>query len=311
MRKIVKIQMLIILALVVFACTNDNEDDLVKDPDKADLASVDRFSDEAAVLMKRSENPNLPAANEAINFDMGDFITQSFGPNGEIVKYYNFDVQRLTPAPIYILYREGETSPVEDQLNIINVIPGDAGYNDFWIIYNVTVPSSYKANSISSLAEIIEKGYPIEKTKTIVNCPVIPFGSTASLRFGTESNQADRGWYKDQIVYYFNFIEKDIVATNDGYNPTSPIYVTFNVNPDSENLNSGPASGVMKETGSLQTHNVIATIPSDEDYSPLWSVYVYDNKDFNDVSNLQTAQAASILMENAMYVNCPVVYVQD
>jgi len=76
------------------------------------------------------------------------------------------------------------------------------------------------------------------------------------------------------------------------------------------NHDSGPASGVLTETGSVQTQGVVATVPGDIDYSPLWSVYVYDNADFDSVDNLTTAQAANILMEGAMYVNCPIVYME-
>lgn len=302
----------LVSALLVFnSCDKDESKDIPKDPNNATIANVDRFSDEAAVLMKRSENSLLPAANTAIDFDMGDFITQSYGPEGEIVKYYNFDVQPLAPAPIYILFREGEIEPVEDQLNIINVIPGDLGYSDFWIIYKVMVPSDYEANLVSSYSDIAKKGYSIDYTNTIVNCPVVPQGSTASMRLGSESSSLDRGWYKDQIVYYFNFLEKDLETTSSSLVPVSPIYVTFNINPDATNSDSGPASGFVTETGSLQTHNVIATIPSDTDYSPLWSVYIYDNTNFENVSNLETAEAATILAEAAMYVNCPVVYMED
>ncbi len=68
------------------------------------------------------------------------FNTHGLGPNGEKTIYYNFDVLSTTPAPIYVLFRMGETTPVSGQLNIVNVIPGDAGYNDFWLVTKVTVP---------------------------------------------------------------------------------------------------------------------------------------------------------------------------
>ena len=46
--------------------------------------------------------------------------------------YTNFDVQSTTPAPIYVLFRKGESAPVAGQPNIVDVIPGDPGHNDFW-----------------------------------------------------------------------------------------------------------------------------------------------------------------------------------
>jgi len=64
----------------------------------------------------------------------------------------------------------------------------------------------------------------------------------------------------------------------------------------------------MTEQGSNQTHNIVATLPEDSGYSPLWQVYVYDNADFESVTDLSSAESANILNTNAGYVNCPVVY---
>lgn len=300
------------ITLISLLFTSCGEDEMIAmDPDTAEIVSVDRFSDAAGTLMKRSENPTLPAANAAINFDVDPFITQSFGPNGEVVKYYNFDVMPIASAPIYVLFREGSDTPLEDQLNIINVIPGDAAYNDFWRMYKVFVPDEYVANAYTSFQEIIDAGYDIEFTNTIVNCPVVPAGSTANLRYTDESINYDRGWYKGKVVYYFTFMEDEILSNSSGLVLLSPIYVTFNVNPDENNPDSGPPSGFVMETGSVQTHNVIATIPGDADYSPFWSVYIYDNADFDNVSDLPSALNANILMQGAAYVNCPVVYVES
>jgi hypothetical protein len=150
-------------------------------------------------------------------------------------------VQTLYPAPLYVLMKNGEL--IKDQLNIIDVIPGDVGYNDFWLKYVVTVPSDYVANTVTSFQDIIDRGYEITNTGVLVNCPVVPKGSTASKRLGSESTSLDRGWYKDQIVYYFTFIEKDLEVNSAGLTPISPIYVTFNINPDESDPRSGPPSG--------------------------------------------------------------------
>jgi len=301
------------LIILSFSQCDDDDDFQLepKNPDTATEVSIDRFSDDAATLMKRSENSELPDANEPINFDQQGFITQSFGPDGQVVRYYDFDVQPLAPAPLYVLFKEGSTDPVENQLNIIDVIPGDAGYNDFWRMFKVTVPDDYVANTVTSYQEIINQGYYFESTPNIINCPVVPKGSTATMRLGNESSALDRGWYKGEVVYYFTFTEKELEVNDVGLVPISPIYVTFNINPDDNNPDSGPASGFVTETGSVQTHNVIETVPSDEDYSPLWSVNVYDNTNFDNVTNLTSAQAANILAEGVMYVNCPVVYIEN
>ncbi len=170
----------------------------------------------------------------------------------------------------------------------------------------MTVPEGYVANTAASYLDIIEGGYPTQASSTIVNCPVAPLGSSAMKRYiGDTDTTLHRGWYKRKIVYYFNFNEAEITINSSNEVPTSPIYVTFQINPGE--TGGGPASGAVTETGTSQTHNVIATLPEDQDYSPLWSVNVYDNSDFANVSDLISAQAATILGSNVMYVNCPVV----
>ena len=275
------------------------------DPDSAPVVSIDRFSDAAGNLFQRSSNTALPAANAPVNFDQGPFITKGFGPSGQIIEYYNFDVMPTTPAPIYVLFEEGSDTPVAGQLNIVNVIPGETGYNDFWQVHKVTVPEGYVANTVTSYEGIMEEGFTVEATNILVNCPIVPEGSTASKRFTSAENTGlVRGWYKKEVVFYFSFEEKALMAAS-GLVPTSPIYVTFNINAGEDG--GGPPSGFKTETGNDQSHNVAATVPSDNSYSPLWVVNIYDNANFDQVSDLGSAQSANILVAGAAIVNCPIV----
>ena len=278
---------------------------MAKDPATAEKVAVDRFSDQAAMLMRRSAAATLPGPNQAINFDVAPFVTQGLGPAGQKVKYYNFDVQSTTPAPIYVFFQAGASMPIPGQLNVVDVIPGDPGYNDFWLVHKVTVPAGYVANTVTSHAELVATGWPIEATTTLVNCPVVPEGSTATLRLGGGSSALVTGWYKGKTVRYFSFEEKALTGPAV---PTSPIYVTFTINPNLPG--GGPASGFVTEPGTMSTHNVVATLPTDAAYSPLWLVNVYDNAAFASVSNLSTATAAPQLAAGVATVNCPIVEVQ-
>jgi hypothetical protein len=279
-----------------------------RNPDTTEAVSVDRFADSFAHLFARSKNPALPAANAPIDFDSGaPFITHGYSPAGGKVTYYNFDVLPGKPAPIYVLFKPGASSPVADQLNIIDVIPGDAGYNDFWNVVKVTVPADYVANSVTSASAIVAAGWAMERTPMIVNCPVVPAGSTAKLRYTSEPAGLVRGWYKDKVVSYFSFSERPLTATSDGGVPIAGIFVTFNLNPDGSNPASGPASGFRTEEGTMQTHNVVEALPEDSGYSPLWDVNIYDNGAFAGVSNLPTAMSAPVVAMNAALVNCPIV----
>jgi hypothetical protein len=305
------------LALVLSAGCGDDGDDgdeghagasapQPKDPDDAELVAVDRFSEDAATLMVRTDDNGLPEADEPIDFDQAPFVTQGLGPDGEVVRYYNFDVQPLEPAPIYALFREGDDSPVEGQLNIIDVIPGDAGYNDFWQVQRVSVPADYVANTVTSLSEIRDMDFAVEATDMLVNCPVVPNGSTASERLDGSDPSLHSGWYRGRVVRYFTFEEKALAGESV---PVSPIYVAFNVNPDEPG--GGPGSGFMTEDDGEQTHNVVATLPRDADYSPLWLVQVYDRAAFADVADLESAQDAMLLGEDAATVNCPIVSIDE
>ncbi len=309
MRKKILITSLILIALIE-SCKKDDTKPSPLDPDTAGDVMVDRFSSAAAHLFVRTADNNFPAAGAPIDFDMiPAFHTMGLGPNGEKTEYYNFDVQSTAPAPIYVLFKSSESMPVKDQLNIVNVIPGDAAYNDFWQVVKVTVPDDYVANTVTSYDQVIKNGYTLTPTTTVVNCPIVPKGSTASKRFlSSESADLTRGWYNSKVVYYFNFSEKMLTAVN-GLVPTSDIYVSFNINPGE--TDGGPASGFKTEDGMAtgQTHNVPETIPTDAAYSPLWDVQIYDNADFSMVSDLSTAMSANILAQDAVIVNCPIVSV--
>jgi len=299
---------LVVFSVVVFLSSCKKSEDAVKiyNPDMAEKVSVDRFSSAAGQLQVRTSTNGLPAPNAPVNFDQGPFITKGLGPQGQHIQYYNFDLHPVTPAPIYVLFRSGESSPVQGQLNIVDVLPGDAHYNDFWQVIKVTVPSTYKANEVASYDDIVSRQYKMEATTSLVNCPVVPEGSTASKRLNGESTALVRGWYDNKVVFYFNFGEKDLMAVA-GQIPTAGIYVSFVVNPSSTNPNSGPASGFDTETGSDQTHNVLSALPTDPGYSPLWVVSAYDNADFNSVSNLSTSLNAHFVGTAIAIVNCPVV----
>jgi hypothetical protein len=303
----------LVLSVFIMACEKDEDTMPVPlDPDTAGDVSVDRFSSDAAHLFVRTADNGFPEANAPVDFDaIPAFITKGLGPNGELTEYYNFDVMSTTPAPIFVLFKSGEDMPVDGQLNIIDVKPGDAGYNDFWLVNKVTVPADYVANTVTSVSEIQQKGYEVTPTTTIVNCPVVPKGSVARKRFlASETSEPTRGWYKSKVVFYFNFLEKDLMADN-GKVPTSDIYVSFNINPDM--VGGGPPSGFKTEddlaTG--RTHNVPETVPTDDAYSPLWDVQIYDNAEFDMVSDLSSAEMTNIMAVDAAIVNCPIVSVQQ
>jgi hypothetical protein len=225
------------------------------DPDQAPIAAVDRFSEKAAHLQLRTPDNRIPGPNEPVDFDNGPFITQGLSPKtGKPVRYYNFDVQTTIPAPFYVLYREGEDKPVAGQLTIIDTLPGEKGYNDFRQVWKVTVPKDYVANTIVDAGELQQAGYKTEQTPAMRNMPIVPDKSKAKMRLKNENPALQRAWYQGKVAKFFSFDEAPL--SGNGV-PLSPIYVTFNVNPDQPN--GGPGSGFKTEPNSEQTHNVPAT----------------------------------------------------
>jgi hypothetical protein len=295
-------------ALSICACSSTEDPTGLQpvQPEDAGDIQIDRFAAGVGMLQVRSESNGLPGPGEAVDFDRPPFITHGLGPSGEPVSYYNFDVQPTVPAPIFALFREGETSPVPGQLNVVDTIPGAPGYNDFWQIQRVRVPASYEANSVTSLDEIRAAGYPIEPTEEIVNCPVVPSGSSARQRLNQADPGLSRGWYRGRVVYYFNFAEHGLAGADV---PVADIFVTFNINPGSDG--GGPASGFKTEAGSEQTHNVLAALPDSAGYSPLWAVDPYDNAGFDQVKDLATVQQARVLAREVAHVNCPVIAIDE
>lgn len=206
-----------------------------------------------------------------------------------------------------MLFREGEDKPVTGQLNIVDAIPGDEGYSDFWQIVPVTVPKGYVANTVTSLRADPRSGVRDAADQQARELPDRAGRVDRAPARGGESPDLHRGWYRGQVVFYFTFEEKSLSTTRQGMVPVSPIYVTFKVNPDQPG--GGPASGFVTERGGVQTHNVVQTIPSDQTYSPLWLVNVYDNTAFPNVHSLQDLGRARILANAVATVNCPIVEV--
>ena len=304
---LIRIVSLALTGTLIAACGSDapmTEPNAVSvDPTTAPKASIDRFSAAAAKLFVRTSANGLPAADAPIDMDTGPFITSGFGPAGQHIKYYNFDVQPTTPAPLYVLFRDGESGPVSGQLGIVDAIPGQQGYSDFWRIMRVTVPKSYVANTVTSLTEIQMRGFAIDATTSLVNDPIVPEGSVARLGGGTHG--LAHWWYRNQVVAYFSFDEAGITTTTQGLVPLEPIYVSFTVNPDQPN---GGAE-FKTEPGSLQTHNVAASVPGQVGYTPLWTVIPFNNSAFATVHDLASAVGAPRFAPVGN-VNCPIVDVR-
>lgn len=295
-----------LLAVLWFAGCTHAPSNVIADPAGREPLVIDRFSAAAGTLQVRTANSGLPGPDQPVDFDRPPFITQSWGPAGEVIRYYNFDVQPTTPATMYVFYRAEQE--LATQHRVIDVLPGQPGYSDFFRVVRVVVPASYAPDELRDAAAILRSGFPLVATSQIANRPVVPRGSRARERLRGAATEPEAGWYRGQQVHWFRFDEATLLAGPGQPVPTSPISVTFHKNPDQPG--GGPPSGFRTEPGGRQTHNVASSLPGDVDYSPLWSVSIYDNAAFPNVFDEATVRAAPFQARNVAAVNCPIVFVQ-
>ena len=210
------------------------------------------------------------------------------------VSYLDYGPQSNVAVPILAFFQAASPStPVAGQRNIIDTIPGQPGYNDFWRVYKVLAPSSYVANSIRSLAEAVASGYMIEATNVVVNCPVVNPNATIA----GSSAAPVAGWYRNRDVFYFDEGTRSPAAGS--VVQDAPIYAFFH-------SDGTPVSG---------QRNVIDVLPGAAGYSDLWRVVkvvvdaTYTANSLKDARSILAARdAGQVNLETTdIYVNCPVV----
>jgi hypothetical protein len=213
------------------------------------------------------------------------------------VQYYDFGTNTPLGAnntvpvqPIWVFIHgmnaDGTPDFVEGQHNIVNTVPGETGYSDLWQVQLVTVPEDYEPDSIRSAQELLDAGFEITPTEMLVNCPIVPEGTT--LEGGEPLVQ---GWHDGEEVFYPDF----------GENPatTAPIWVLIHgMNPD------GTPDFVEGQ------QNIIDVVPGDPGYSDFWRVNMVTVPESYEPNSIRSAQgvidAGFEITQTDMVVNCPV-----
>ncbi|MBN98124.1 MAG: hypothetical protein CME16_02575 [Gemmatimonadetes bacterium] len=281
-------------------------------PEYLPLVEVDRFSDAAGSFFRRSERPDLPQANEPIDFDDELFLLSGLGPNGEAIDFYHFDEKTKTPAPVYQLV-DRVNDPIANQLLIFDVLPGEQGYNDLWQINQVKVlEREYLPNTLNSLEELIDRGFEIMQTEQALNAVIVPAGSKASLRFDKQVPAAPQdGWYRGRIVKYLLFenpSSTDQINLSGGEVQAAQMYGFFENDRDQ-------IKGFALDAQTQLTHNVASVLPgSGGAYSPLWVVQILKLEFFDRVENVLIAGDLASEVENKILpdlrINAPIVRVR-
>jgi hypothetical protein len=242
-------------------------------PPKADfgfdapLLEVDRFSDRAATLLKRSARPDLPAPNAPIRLDASPFLREVVTPDGRKAQCYLLDRRPAVPPRFYVFY-DATGNYILTQFPVVDVAPGDPDYSDVWDLWKVTVPDNFKPDNwirdMETLRKLIrdpDSGYVAERTRALLNGPIVPEGSTAQRKAERRGGAATLRyvWYRDKRAPYLYFEEK-LRIQND----------------------KAPTSKVTAKGGSLPPDGSpleVDTLPGDASYSPMRVLVDADGKE--------------------------------
>lgn len=275
----------------------------------AAVAAVDRFADGFATMFKRSDpifnptvmGPLIPGPNQPIDYDTV-FLARGLGPAGERITYYALDITSDQPGRAFEVH-DASGAPIDGQLPIVELVPGEPGYNDFLRVHEVRVEvDEYEPNQIASVADVdaaIALGaVTLTPSSRVVNWALVPEGTVATRKFDGAAVAGYRAWRGREIVHYLSF-DSALPLTGDLRVPASGVSVIFENGTD-------PSEGFATESDGVQTHNVMRTLPGDSTYSSSWYHQMGRRSGFDAVVDWPSA-IANYAGPLPITVNCPIV----
>ena len=179
----------------------------------APLLVVDRFSDAAGTLLRRSADPTLPKPDDPFSLDDPRFAVAVVGPGDAPARSYNLNVRSATPNRYYVFYdRIGNYRLA--QFPVIEKAPGDPGYSDLWDIWKVITPDSFRETNWVRDSATVEKlladpagGFAAASTGIYLNAPIVPEGTTAGSKAEGRQGRATRlyAWYRGKRAPFLYF----------------------------------------------------------------------------------------------------------
>ena len=236
----------------------------------APLLLVDRFSDTAATRLRRDRVRGLPGPNEPIRLDAAPFLLEVTGPGGRKARCYDLDLRPARPARFYVFYDE-QGNYVLTQFPIVDVAPGDPGYSDLWDLWKVTVPPGFRPDNslrdMTTLDRLLadkESGYTAQRTGALLNGPIVPEGSSASMKADRRDGAAALRyvWYRGRRAPYLYF-EQTLRIAGD-LAPVASMTITPAAGSQAGWRTFDPSPGA----GAI----AVSALPGDPGYSPLWRV---------------------------------------
>lgn len=202
---------------------------------------------------------------------------------GRTVKYFDFGPIKLKAgnkvAPIWTF-----TNGADGQRNIIDTVPGRADYSPLWRVNEVTWASGATPRVLRSAQDVrraVAAGEAtVERTKTVVNCPVLGFGQVRH-----------PGFSRGKTIRYYELGEVKVAAGNE----VVPLWSFTN--------------------GAKGQRNVADVRPGQTAYPPLWSIVEVTwrrgakprvLKSFAQIRRARSARQLT-LRKPSTVVNCPLV----
>jgi hypothetical protein len=205
---------------------------------------------------------------------------------GKSVGYFDYGPIKLKPgnqlAPIWTV-----TNGASGQHNIIDTVPGKAGYSPLWQVNEVTFKDGVTPRLLESKADVDAAAkagdVTVARTSTVVNCPVLGFGQ-----------KKVAGFSGGRIIHYYDLGPVKVAPGN----AVVPLYTVTNpVGPQQHNV----------------TKDTLA--PGQTKYPPLWGIIKVTFKSgvtphlLTSYAQIAKAKAAGqvTITKTSLVVNCPVV----
>lgn len=201
------------------------------------------------------------------------------------IGYFDFGPIKLKPgnklAPLWAV-----TNGAAGQHNIVDTVPGRPDYSPLWQVRMVTFKSGVTPYLLKSKAEVdnaVQKGdATVQKTDTVVNCPVLGFGQ-----------KRVAGFSNGKVIHYYDLGPVKVA-------PGNRVVLLY-----------APTNGVRGQ------HNITAetVLPGQTNYPPLWAIVMVTWKAGAQKTLLTSAAQAKkaqangelIMKRTSLVVNCPVV----
>ena len=174
--------------------------------------------------------------------------------DGKAIGYFDFGPIKLKPgnklAPIWAV-----TNGASGQHNIVDTVPGQADYSPLWQLSMVTFKSGVTPYLLKSKADVDtaeQKGdVTIQKTDTVVNCPVLGFGQ-----------KRVAGYSNGKVIHYYDLGPVKVAPGNTIaplYAPTNGVAGQHNIAVETGNSGANPGGSLVGAspiiaTGTAQLH---------------------------------------------------------